>query len=72
MLITGSDFVGWELCSLVFVSSLDFWRVMAVCYLFSCPAALVHSQGMPTDIGGWNTGMSWEREDGRRKSLGSL
>lgn len=38
--------------------------------MFSWPAQLVCSQGMPTGSRGWDTGMIWEKE-GRRRSSGS-
>lgn len=35
---------------------------MSVCCLFPWPAQLVCSQGMPAGGGGWDTGVSWEKE----------
>jgi hypothetical protein len=40
---------------------------MILCGLFSQSGQLIYSQGMPANVGGWDTGMIWGRERQSRK-----
>lgn len=63
----GTDFwiclygVGVLLLGLCFLSGFSA-NVMVACCLFSWPVQLVCSQGMPADVGSWDTDMSWVKE----------
>lgn len=53
---------------MVSVLVMDFQRVLAVCCWL---IKLLHSQGTSVDAGGWDAGMSGEREIRRVWSVGS-
>lgn len=59
------------LYSVVSISSLDFQSVMAVCCLVYLSDPLVSSQGMPADVGSWDTGISGGRKVERKWFVGS-
>lgn len=65
----GLPLLGGEFCSSVSVFIMDFQSVLAVCCLFA--NLLAKQQEMPADAGGWDAGMSREREVRSAWSVGS-